>query len=55
MIKQLLYKIGRRLMHLNYVKGSNAVEHDLRLEVSQYRKKLDAAKLEIVLLKMKNK
>jgi len=39
-LKMLLYRIGRRLMHLNYVPGVNAVEHDLRVEVQELRRKV---------------
>lgn len=35
LIRMALYRLGRRLMHLNYIQGSSAVEHDLRLEVRE--------------------
>lgn len=39
-----LYRLGRWLMHKNYVPGSSAVEHDLRLEVKELRDRLNRAR-----------
>lgn len=38
-------------MHLNYVKGSDCVEHDLRLEVSQLKKKVSRLSIENTVLR----
>lgn len=52
-IKMVVYRIGRKLMHINYVKTVNCVEHDLRCEVAELKKELNAAKIEITILKVR--
>lgn len=49
-IRNFLYQVGRKLMHLNYT-GNDAVEHDLRLEIQQKNKQIDDLKLELSIAK----
>ena len=49
-----LYRLGRRLMHLNYIKGSSAVEHDLRLEIQEMRSEISQLRGELSVLRVKS-
>ncbi len=51
-MKQTLYKLGRYLMHLNYVKGVDCVEHDLRLEVSELKKEVSRLSIQNTVLRV---
>lgn len=44
-LKMFVYRLGRRLMHIAYAPGANAVEHDLRLEVAELRREVGRLKV----------
>jgi len=52
-MKQFLYRVGRWLMHRNYIKGVDAVEHDLRLEVQELRQELAMLRLDAIIKQFK--
>jgi len=59
-IKTLLYKLGRALMHLNYTRdayttNAHIAEHDLRLEISELKRKVSRLSIENTKLKTRLK